>query len=393
MIKTFTLFTAEIDEPDIAVKEINEQLKNNQLLKNSIGIIACHADSISSGVVKAVCESLPFTVVGATTLSNMTPGSSSEILLSLFVISGDGANFAAGLTEPVLDANENLVVAAYNKAESALGAKPSLILSFAPLLINVGGDFFSDAIAKASGGVPNFGTVCVDHTLDYRNAQIIYDGEACFNRYAFVAVSGITPEFAVTSIGGEKSLQDRGVVTASKGNQLISVNNVSVLDYFVGLGIIRNDPESMKTVNSYPFIVDYGDGTTPVVRVVFAFTPEGAAVCAGNIPVGAVLKVGTIDAKEVVASTEETVKKIIAQTGVIGILMFSCVGRYYTPGFSPVREMDAVRALMKETGIQYQYVVSGGEFCPMFNEDGTVIRNCYHNDTIIMCLFREAAGA
>jgi hypothetical protein len=387
MIKTFTLFTKEIDDPDIAVEEITAQLQNNTLLKNSIGIIACHADSISSGVVKAVCKSLPFRTVGTTTLSNMTPDSSGEILLSLFVITGDDVNFAPGLTEPILDENERPVVMAYNDAESALGAKPSLILSFAPLLMNVGGDFFVDSIAKASGGVPNFGTVTVDHTMDYHRAQIIYNGEAFSNRYAFVAVSGITPKFVVTSIGGEKSLQDKGVVTAAKGNQLVSVNNIPVLDYLVELGIIRNDPASLQAVNHYPFIVDYGDGTTPVVRVIFAFTPEGAAVCGGNIPVGAVLKVGSIDAGEVVSSTEATLKKVTAQPGINGILMFSCVGRYYTPGFSPVSEMEVVSALMKETDIQYQYIISGGEFCPMYNEDGTIIRNCHHNDTIVMCLF------
>jgi hypothetical protein len=284
--------------------------------------------------------------------------------------------------------DEQILKAAYDDAAAKLSGKPSLMLSFAPLLMNVGGDFFVDTLTKVSNGVPNFGAVSVDHTLDYKEARVLYNGEAYPNRLALILVSGLSPRFIVTSIGGEKSLQDKGIVTAAQGNQLISVNNVSVLDYLVGLGIITKEPESIATVNMYPFLVDYGDGTTPVVRVIFAFTPEGAAVCGGDIPVGAVLKVGSIDAKAVVESTEQTLTKIIAKDGVNGILMFSCIGRHNTPGFSEVTEIEKVRSIMEQTAIPFQYTTVGGEFSPVYMmEETNVSRNRNHNDTIVMCVF------
>jgi hypothetical protein len=388
MVKTLTAFTAEVDDPDVAVTEIKTQLDKLKLLKHSIGILSCHADCISSNVVKEVCASLSFEVVGITTLINMVPASSGEILLSLFVITSDEAQFSTGITGAFSSPDESLIAGAYNKAAANLSEKPTLILNFAPLLSNVSAEFFVDAFTKVSDGVPVFGTVAVDHTFDYKETRVIYNGQAFAANDAFIIASGLPAQFFITSISAEKSLFGTGSVTASSENQLISVNNVSVLDYFLKLGILKNDPESLNTVNSYPFIVDYGDGTTPVVRNIFAFTPEGAAVCGGTIPVGARIRVGSIDAAAVVASSEKAIKTIIKQKGINGILMYSCIGRYYAPGFAPVNEVETIRAIMAQNDISYQFTVSGGEFCPVYvNEQNDVIKNRLHNDSIVMCVF------
>jgi hypothetical protein len=387
LLKIFTLFTTEVDDPKAAVSDIALQLERQPLLKNTVGFFSCHADSIHSDVARAVCASLPFETVGTTTLANMLPDSSEEILLSFFVLTSDEAHFVTGLSQPILGEDEGLLRDAYKEAEAKLAGTPTFMLSVAPLLMNVGGDFFVDTLSKVSNGISHFGTVTIDHTLDYPESRVIHNGAAYENRFAFILASGIRPDFIVTSVQGEKSLQDKGVVTASTGNQLISVNNLSVLDYLVGLGILTNDSESLKTINMYPFIVDYKDGTTPVARVIFAFTPEGAAVCGGSIPVGTVLKVGSIDAQEVVSSTQETLTKLTAKKRINGILMFSCIARYYTPGFSPISEMETVRDLMAKTDIPYHYTISGGEFCPVYNLDKTVSRNRNHNYTIVLCVF------
>ena len=65
MIKALTAYTSEVDDVEAAVSEILEQLKPGfGLLKNSIGILACYADFVSSGAVRKICAALPFDVVG-----------------------------------------------------------------------------------------------------------------------------------------------------------------------------------------------------------------------------------------------------------------------------------------------------------------------------------------
>ncbi|GHV39081.1 hypothetical protein FACS189490_02090 [Clostridia bacterium] len=65
MIKVFTAFTEEADFADIALEEINEQIKpDTNLRSNSLGIVHWHPDFLTSDVLKAVADELPFPVLG-----------------------------------------------------------------------------------------------------------------------------------------------------------------------------------------------------------------------------------------------------------------------------------------------------------------------------------------
>jgi hypothetical protein len=79
---------------------------------------------------------------------------------------------------------------------------------------------------------------------------------------------------------------------------------------------------------------------------------------------------------------------VIAKKGVNGILMFSCIGRYYAPGYAPVNEVETIRSIMAQNDIPFQFTVSGGEFCPVYvNEQRDVTKNRLHNDSVVMCIF------
>lgn len=389
MIKTITAYTAEVDDVEAAVEEIQGQLGEGALLKNSVGIISCYADFVESGVVAALARELPFEIVGATTLASTVRGTEEEILLSLMVLTSEDVRFAAGLSGPITDA-EHLgdLEGAYRLAADKLSGKPALILSYAPLLMNVGGDEFVRAMDAASGGVPNFGTLAVDHNEDYHEAYVIAGAEAYRDRYAFILIDGdVRPRFFVASISNEKVFAEKGVVTASKGNQLQTVNNMPVGDYLAGLGLQKNADGSITGINSFPFVMDLNDGAMPIVRVMFALTPEGYAVCGGEVPVGAILTVGSIDAQEVVTTTRERLAEAINGEGLNGMLIYSCVGRYFSLGYHPTDEMDAVREILKDTDIPYHFAYSGCELCPVEIEGRGETRNRSHNDTCVICVF------
>jgi hypothetical protein len=389
MLKALTAYTGEIDDVKVAVSEILQQLNEKELLANSVGFLTCYSDFIESGVVKALCDVLPFEVVGSTTLGNSVPGSTGMMLLTLMVLTSDDVSFAVGLTGAFSSENKELLSAEYQAARAKIERQPSLMLSFAPLLVNAGGDFYANAFSEISGGIPNFGMISVDHNIDYHESQVICNGGAYHDRYAFVLLAGnINPQFFTGSISSEKIFREQGVVTASNGNQLQTINDRPAVDYLKQIGLTSDEKGTIIGINTFPFIVDYNDGTMPIVRAIFAQTPEGYAVCGGDIPVGSTLSVGFMDGEEVITTTSESLSSALALQNASCILMFSCVGRYFSLGYDPMREIERVRELMEETGIPYQFAYSGTELCPVYerkrNNDSATNRS--HNDTIVICV-------
>jgi hypothetical protein len=187
----------------------------------------------------------------------------------------------------------------------------------------------------------------------------------------------------VGGISEEKAFREKGVVTSSQGYQLKEVNGVSVADYLVSLGLKRDENGVIQGINSFPFILDYNDGTQPVIRVMFAIAPDGSAVCGGKIPVGATLTVGSISAEKVLAGTEKILRRALEDAGDRSLLIFSCVGRYFAQGFNFTAEMETVQKILGDRPFHLSY--SGTELCPVYGKDGS-IANRSHNDTIVICV-------
>jgi hypothetical protein len=392
MLKAFTLSTSEIDDVEAAVAEIKEQLDaQDELLSNSIGLVSCYYDFIESGVIAALKDALPFEFIGGTTIGTAAPGGGEPDDLVILVLTSDDVSFVTGLTEPILSEDEDVITRGYAAAASKADAegKPALMLSYAPLLMNVGGDFFVNALSKTSGNVPNFGTIVVDDTIDYRNSSVVFNGEAYKDRLALILLYGeVKPRFYLASLSKEKIFREKGVVTSSVGNQLKTINNISVEDYLLSLGLTKGENGAITGVNSYPFIVDYGDGATPVVRIMFAITPEGYAVCGGDIPEGAILSVGSIDGNEVVKATGDRLREIAADGKPDVILIFSCIGRYFSLGYDNDRETAAVKKSLDAAGVPFSMTYSGGEICPTYTTEGAkTMTNRFHNDTFAACAF------
>lgn len=386
MIKTFTALTHEVDDSEVAVNEIIEQLDpDTNLLSNSAGILSCYSEYIDEGVVKSLNDKLGFPIVGTTTLGAVSGKEFDETMLTLMVLTSDDVEFTTGLSDPIVDDNISAIENGYNKAMEDYHQKPGLIFAYAPLSQVVGGDFMAGSLDKVSDGAPVFGTVTVDHNPDYSEAGVLLDGEKYTDRLVMLLCHGeVNPKFIVSSISRDKIMRDKDIVTASKGNQLQTVNDMKVIDYLVSLGMKKNEDGTIEGINTIPFVVDYGDGGQPVIRILFALTEEGYAVCGGDIPVGTSLSVGTINYDEVIATTGKAIDRIKAEGKDEGAVIFSCVGRYFALGFEPHDEMKLMTDTFPEN-IPYVMTYSGGEICPVYDENGKLY-NRFHNDTFVTCL-------
>ncbi|MDR2050146.1 MAG: FIST C-terminal domain-containing protein [Treponema sp.] len=391
MVNMITAHTGEIDDINAAAADLLAQIgAQGPLKKHSIGLISCFPDFISSGLIAELAGKLPFESAGATTLAGADRDTMGEALLILTVLTSDDLEFVTGLTGRIAGEDPELLRPSYEKASEGRQEKPALMISFAPLLMNVSGDFFAEAWDSITGNVPVFGTVAVDHNTDYHEAQTFLNGETFRDRFVFVLVYGpIKPTFIIGGISENKVFREKGVVTASRGNQLREVNGVSAADYLTSLGLSKDENGLIVGINSFPFILDYNDGAQPVIRVMFAITPEGHAVCGGKVPVGASLTVGSINREEVLNTTGETLKIALAigesNGNKNGLLIFSCVGRFFAQGFDTTAEMKKARDVLGDK-LPFHFAYSGTELCPVYGNNGAIF-NRSHNDTIVICIF------
>ncbi|MDR0852679.1 MAG: FIST C-terminal domain-containing protein [Clostridiales Family XIII bacterium] len=389
MIKTLTAFTDEVDDIEYAIDQIKEQIDFDQdLYNNSVGLVSCLPAYVESGVLKAVCDLVPFDVIGITTIGTTVPGIEDLTPLTLTVLTSDDVTFQTAWTEPIITEDADIIKDSFDKTASGNSEQPKLIIANAPLLLSVGGDFFNNAINEAGGGVPCFGALAVDDKTDYHTSQVIYNGDAASNRLAYIFVYGnVTPHFHLATISHEKISKDKGVVTKSKGVQLIDVNDKPVSEFLIGQGLKFNSDGIFEGINSFPYIVDFNDGAAPVMRVMFAVTQDGYAVCGGSIPEGATLSVGYFDRDEIIKSTDDAVKRIDLDSDSHGVLIYSCIGRYFNMDYGPDEEAEKVRLSMESRNIPFQFTYGGGELCPIPTTDGSgKLVNRYHNCTLVACV-------
>ena len=385
MIKAITAFTEEIDEVEAAVGEIMAQIEAaGGLLTHSAGLMSFYAEFAETGVVAAVCERLGFPVIGSTTLRTAVPGMHGGLMLGLTVLTSDDVTFSAAMTSAL--SGVDLAAATtetYNRALDALGGMTSGIFVTAPLMIHAG-DQYADALNDASGGIPVFGTLTCDHTAQYTESLALCNGKTMPDAMAILLLGGaVTPRFFLASIEKGKIWQHSAIVTKSEGNVLMEVNNIPITQFLETVGLAKNGSIA-ESINTFPFVLDYNDGTPGIMRATLSVTPEGYCVCGGLVPMGTTLSVATFGRTDVLSTSGEMLDSILNCAEGSVCLMLSCVGRNFALGVDTEAEMALVEERLSGK-LPYLFSYSGGELCPVRSENGEQ-KNCFHNNTLIACL-------
>ena len=387
MMHTLIARTGEVDDIDAAIDEIRGQIDfDTQLLKNTVGIIACHYEFVESGMAKEVCSALPFEVVGTISPAQAVPVESGTMLFTLMVLTSDDVVFHVELTDPLHGDCGTIIEQAYKNATADITARPALLFVFGSFMIENSGDNYVNAITRVSGGVPCFGTLSVDDSADFEHCYLIKDGEFYANRLAMLMIYGdLSPKFYIATISENKVLDKPALITSSDGHILKEVNGRPVVEYFEDLGLTKAS-ETMYAMSSLPFMLDYGDGTPPVSKVFIGLSDEKSAICAGYMPEGATLKIGVFDKDDVLRTTGDAIQKMMSELeSASGVLIYSCIARNMSLGADQLAEADLIRELLgKNIGFMMAY--SGGEFCPTQLSDDIAI-NRFHNNSIVICAF------
>ncbi|MDR1731594.1 MAG: FIST C-terminal domain-containing protein [Synergistaceae bacterium] len=384
MIKVLTACTEELDDLTSSVELLLERLDlEHSLLKNSVGLLACCADSVTTGLVSALAARLPFDLVGVNTLGSATPGGGGQLVLSLAVLTSDDVSFSAGLSDSLEGGYEKGLRDLYDRVAGPLPEKAALMLSFVPVLKGkVPLDLLVKHLDAISGNIPIFGMLPSDFTAFFRKPLVIYNDQVREDSFAMVLVSGnIKPRFRVSSIPENKIMKRKAIVTASEANILKEVNGIAVIEYMKSLGLVREG--KISGTQTIPLIVDCNDGTPPAVYAIYGQTPEGYAVLGGTAPVNSTIGIGTIDADDVLESAERLVETTLNERRDF-LLVGSCVVRNFALKWKNRAELDLFRSGLGENPFLFAY--TGGEICPVRDSDGRLV-NRFHNLALTTCAF------
>jgi hypothetical protein len=396
MLKILNAYTHEFDDPEKAVREILESLDiKNNLLKNSVALLFCHAQFIETGAAEAVYSSLPFDVLGCTSQyfglpsTAGTPVVEGGTILTVTILTSDDIDFTTGVSGPLNEKNvEECVHDLYRRTASSPGESPSLAFAFPPTMTSVSADIMAASLDRVCGGIPIFGSVALDIHNYTRQPKTIFkasaESGAFSDRITLLLFRGrVKPRFYHSSIPEISMLPWDAVITEAVGNRIISINNRPALSFIKDMGFFPDGIEDTLLV--YPLVVEYHNHDTNVV-VLQNTGPDGQLICSMNVQAGGILNIGAIAADSVVESARVMAQDLKNDDNGTGFIMFSCFLRNVVLGGNSQAEFEIVcKELEGYTG-SWLFLNSGGELCPGYTKSGEMV-NRFHQYTLIACQF------
>jgi hypothetical protein len=388
MIRMLTAHTSEMDFADDAVSEVLQQLNLEEegISGQALGILACHTEFVQTGVVKALCERLPFPVVGYTSLGSAVKGAEGHQLLTISVLTGDDMEFSVALSETITPENIGPPIKdAYAHALAGLSVPaPSLGFVMAPVMTTVDGMTLFDQINLNCGDTLLYGSVACSGNMDMSGNLVIWNGDAAQDVMAIVLIHGdVKPRFFLATLTDDRMGKKKGTITDAEGSLIRTVDDVPMLDFIESCGITKESV--IKAPASIPVMLDYGDGSAPIACGIYTCTPEGFTYVGAHVHVGARISIGTQDRDGILSTAKSLLHRILRETKPRGILLAPCLSRSLLLG---VNSEDELLLAVKELGdvAPYHIAYSGGEICPVYASGGAA-RNRFHNYTFTACVF------
>ncbi len=383
MVKMYTARTSEIDEIDEAIQEIRDQIDFSELKKNSGGIIFCHIDFVDSGMVAALCDALPFDVIGMTSMASADEHGYSLYDLTLTVLTSDEVTFTAGMTDSIdRDNYKTESDKLFQSVRGSVDEDPKLIVTFMPYIREVAGYEVVSAMDTACHGLPMWGAITNNIDFNYETVHTICNGRSLRAGLAMMFINGpVEPKFIVSSLPENNIDSKRAVITKSEGAILREINDIPVLDYLASIGLIINK----ENITTTPLMMYYEESKDPVALGFYTLFEDGSVLTGGEMPVGTSFAVGSIDAPGIFESAEDGLRKIEALEDRQATLLLPCVTRYIMLAPNQEAELNAIEERLSGTGKPYMMGYSGGEICPMPGPDGK-LRNRFHNYTFCACV-------
>jgi hypothetical protein len=303
-----------------------------------------------------------------------------DLLLTLMVLSGDNISFTTGISEPV--SIESDISAACSPVFEGR-EKPVLVWAFAPNVGTVGGDYLVEAVSRHSCGAPVFGGFAVDDSPTFQENCFVITPEGDYrDRVGFVLLYGdIQPEFYRASIT-EKRIFDRWYeVTEANGDELISVNDRSALDFLDTIGMTPEMTRNIVLTNIVLAVQE--DESSYFPRQIINLSDNNTIILGGTTEKGTRFRVGGYDKDDMISAARSAVKNAADhEHGKSFALVYSCASRLVLLGSESLDEIHMLREEI--SGLPFLMAYAGGEICPFVRSDGSHMSR-FQNGSFIIC--------
>jgi len=394
MLKCASVYTYEIDDRTAALDEINKQINEKlTLLDNTVGIIMCHTEFISSGMLGYICVNLPFDVIGISTAAQAVNDEAGELILTIFVMTSDDVRFKTGLADNLKNGLDESVKSAYEAASEGETETPRLALIFPPILLKYyAGDDYVKTWQNLIPETPLFGTLAMDDTPTFEDSETIFKGKNSKNAMPFVLCYGnINPSFRIGTIPKEKVMHYTGEITKSSGSIIQEINGISAYKYFESIGFEKDGVSSVNYL-FLPFLIDQRKRTDydgiPVIRVLSYFNEDGSATFHGNVDEGSTFTLLKCESEDILSTAKNCVNEVSEMKDVNGVLLFSCIVRRIVTmsgGNSDANEeFETVKKVLGPV-TPFMMGCAGGEICPTLGTSNT-LTNRYHEYTLVILI-------
>ncbi len=385
MVTCASIYTYEVDDREIALAELKAQLDEKvALLENSVGIILCHPEFIQTGMLKFICENLPFDLVGATTASQAVNGEAGELLLTIFIITSNDVYFKVGVSESLNGDIVGITESAYHLAAMGMQEQPKLAIIFPPLTLQHAGDVYVDAWSQIIPNTPIFGSHAIDDTLSFESSETIYNGANYKLSMSFVLCYGnINPRFLIGTLPENSVTPYTGEITKAEGPLVHEINHTNTFQYLKDLGF-TSDNASTDNFLFLPFRINFinrpdYDGI-PVMRALASFTEDGSAIFRGNVYENSRFVFSKCVPGDVLATALEKVEEVNAMPDVNGVLLLPCIVRRMVLSLTPLKELECIRDNLKAP---FMMGYAGGEICPT-SATADIAINRFHNYSLVI---------
>lgn len=384
MIKSYTAFTSEIDDIELATSEIITQLEpDKNCLKYTVALVTCYHEFATNGLVGELYAKLGFPIIGTTSTAISTNSGYGQLDFSILMITSDDVVLTAACSSSLKEGLEKPFEDMYQSALEGHSETPKLIISAAPLMLEYAGDNYVDILNDVSKGVPNFGTLSIDNTSDYLDSYVVFNDKVERDMYAVIVASGdINPKFLYASFSPEFIFSHTATITKTNGNLLQEIDDAPVIQYLERIGLAKNGKVT-DILHSIPFILDYDGEGVPVSRVLLSWNEDECGICGGLMPEGTKFNLGMWDVSDVLGTTTKTVETLLQDQDANTLILHSCLARGYALGTEFLLETEKISELIADK-TPYIFSYSGGEICPVSDDSDA---NRFHNNTIIACAF------
>jgi hypothetical protein len=386
MLRTLIAQTNEVDEADIAIIDIMAQLDlNNNLKKNSLGIIFGDISHFDPGLMPALAQLLPFEIVGVNSSLSTGPNHKDDYdLLTLMVLTSDEVNMTVGLSEDFGSASIDSIKDLYRALASKLSNQPKLILMFGSRQSSLfHPDRLIDRLNDMSVDCPIFGCLAGDLDSILEKGFLLYNDRKYMDRVAMVLLDGqIKPKFSLYMIPDNKRLKRKAIITSCRGNIIKKINGLPALDYLKTLGLIMD--HKVDFTFNVPLIVERHLAGFWEPILIMKQPRIDYLVCTKDVEENSTLGLAGLDESDVIKSAGALADELKWEHFNF-CLIHSCQSRHLSLGLDYLGELERIRSSLSDL-LPYAMNYTGGEFCPRVG-DQMASTNFFHSLALVCCRF------